>query len=73
MMSKIPHLKPDRVIRTIKRAGFEVKEGARHTIVIRNYQIITMVPRGSKVIKKGTLSGIIKDLGMTLEEFKTYL
>ena len=72
-MSKIPHLKPDRVVRAIKRAGFEVKEGARHTVVIKDNQIITMVPRGSKVLKKGTLSGIIKDLGMTLEKFKTYL
>jgi len=72
-MSKLPHLKPDRVIRAIKRAGFEIKEGGRHTIVIKNDQIITMVPRGSKVLKKGTLSGIIKDLGMTLEEFNTYI
>jgi predicted RNA binding protein YcfA (HicA-like mRNA interferase family) len=32
-----------------------------------------MIPRGSKIIKKGTLSGIIKDLGMTLDEFKTYI
>jgi predicted RNA binding protein YcfA (HicA-like mRNA interferase family) len=72
-MSKLPHLKPDRVIRAIKRAGFEIKEGGRHTIVIKNDQIITMVPRGSKVFKKGTLSGIIKDLGMTLKEFKSYL
>jgi len=72
-MSKLPHLKPDRVIRAIKRAGFEIKEGGRHTIVIKNDQIITMVPRESKALKKGTLSGIIKDLGMTLEKFKTYL
>jgi predicted RNA binding protein YcfA (HicA-like mRNA interferase family) len=72
-MSEIPHLKPDRLIRAIKRAGFEVREGARHTIVIKDDQIVTMIPRGSKVLKKGTLSGIIKDLGMTLEEFKSYL
>jgi predicted RNA binding protein YcfA (HicA-like mRNA interferase family) len=32
-----------------------------------------MVPRGSKVLKKGTLSGIIKDLGMTVEEFEAYI
>ena len=72
-MPKIPHLKPDRVIRAIKRAGYEIKEGTRHTAVIKDDQIITMIPRGSKIIKKGTLSGIIKDLGMTLEEFKTYV
>jgi predicted RNA binding protein YcfA (HicA-like mRNA interferase family) len=72
-MSKIPHLKPERAIRAIKRAGFEVREGAKHTVVIKNDQIITMIPRGSKVLKKGTLSGIIKDLGMTLEEFKAFL
>ena len=72
-MSKIPHLKPERAIRAIKRAGFEVREGAKHTVVIKDDQIITMIPRGSKLLKKGTLSGIIKDLGMTLEEFVDYL
>jgi len=60
-MPRIPHLKPDRVIRAIKRAGFDIKEGTRHTIVIKDDQIITMIPRGSKAVKKGTLSGIIKD------------
>ncbi len=72
-MSKIPHLKPDRLIRAIKRAGFEIREGAKHTVVTKDDQIVTMIPRGSKVLKKGTLSGIIKDLGMTLEGFLSYL
>jgi predicted RNA binding protein YcfA (HicA-like mRNA interferase family) len=72
-MSKIPHLKPERVVRAIKRAGFEIREGAKHTAVIKDDQIITMIPRGGKVLKKGTLSGIIKDLGMTLDEFLSYL
>ena len=72
-MSKIPHLKPERVVRAIKRAGFEVREGAKHTAVIKNDQIVTMIPRGGKVLKKGTLSGIIKDLGMTLDEFLSFL
>ena len=72
-MSKIPHLKPERVVRAIKRAGFEIREGAKHTAVIKDDQIITMIPRGGKVLKKGTLSGIIKDLGMTLNEFLSFL
>jgi predicted RNA binding protein YcfA (HicA-like mRNA interferase family) len=72
-MSKIPRLKPERVIRAIKRAGFEVREGAKHTVVIKDDQIVTMIPRASKVLKKGTLKGTIKDLGMTLEEFSTYI
>ena len=72
-MSKIPHLKPERVVRAIKRAGFEIREGAKHTAVIKADQIITMIPRGGKVLKKGTLSGIIKDLGMTLDEFLSFL
>jgi predicted RNA binding protein YcfA (HicA-like mRNA interferase family) len=72
-MSKIPHLKPERVIRAIKRAGFEIREGAKHTTVIKDDQIVTIIPRGGKVLKKGTLSGIIKDLGMTLDEFLNYL
>jgi predicted RNA binding protein YcfA (HicA-like mRNA interferase family) len=72
-MSKIPHLKPDRIIRAVKRAGFEITEVTRHTIVIKDDHIKTMIPRGSKVLKKGTLSGIIEDLGMSLEEFKKYI
>ncbi len=72
-MSKIPHLKPERVVRAIKRAGFEIRGGAKHTAVIKDDQIITMIPRGGHVLKKGTLSGIIKDLGMTLEEFISYI
>lgn len=72
-MSKIPHLNPERVIRVVKRAGFEIREGGKHTIVIKDDQIITMIPRGRKVLKKGTLSGIIKDLGMRIEEFVGYL
>ena len=72
-MSKIPHLKPERVVRAIKRAGFVIREGAKHTAVIKDDQIITMIPRGGKVLKKGTLSGIIKDLGMTLDEFLSFL
>jgi predicted RNA binding protein YcfA (HicA-like mRNA interferase family) len=28
-MAKIPHLKPERVIRAIKRAGFEIREGGK--------------------------------------------
>jgi predicted RNA binding protein YcfA (HicA-like mRNA interferase family) len=72
-MSKIPHLKPERAIRAIKKAGFEIKEGAKYTVIIKDDQIITMIPKGSKVLKKGTLSGIIKELGMTLEKFLSYL
>jgi len=72
-MSKIPLLKPERVIRAVKRAGFEVREGRKHTAVIKDDQIVTIIPRGSKVLKKGTLSGIIKDLGMTLDGFMSYL
>jgi len=72
-MSKVPHLKPERVIRAVKRAGFEIREGAKHTIVLKGDQIITMIPRGSKVLKKGTLIGIIKELGMTSDEFLSYL
>jgi len=72
-MSKIPHLKPERVIRAVKKAGFEIREGAKHTAVIKADQIITIIPRGCKVLKKGTFSGIIKDLGMTLDEFLSFL
>ena len=62
-MSRIPNLKPDRVIRTIKRARFKIREGTKHTIVIKDNQIITMIPRGSKIIKNRTIEWNNKRLG----------
>jgi len=48
-MSKIPHLKPERVIRAVKRAGFEIREGARHTVVTKDDQIITRSREGVRL------------------------
>lgn len=72
-MAKLPQVKPSGVMRVAKQLGYQVEEGRKHTVIHDGVKVITTVPRGSKAIKKGTLSGIIKDLGLTVEEFKELL
>lgn len=55
------------VVRVAKKLGYQVREGKKHSVVYDDNGIITIVPRGK--IKKGTLNDIIKDLGLTKEEF----
>lgn len=69
---KLPTLKPRQVIRVLKRAGFFL-----HHVTGSHYyfkhptkpDVRISVPYHSKPLKKGTISAIIKEAGMTLEEF----
>jgi predicted RNA binding protein YcfA (HicA-like mRNA interferase family) len=55
------------VVRVAKKLGYRVREGKKHIVVYDQNGIITILPRGK--IRQGTLNGIIKDLGITKEEF----
>jgi len=69
-VTRLPRsLKGAQVVRALVRAGYEAKEGRRHTIIHDGVQIVTTVPRGRKPIKPGTLRGILRDAGLTVDEF----
>lgn len=74
-MSKLPSISSDKIIRRLLKAGFEyapVKGKGSHTALVRigshgeNYLVI--IPRRDPV-PKGTLISIIKQSGLTREEF----
>jgi predicted RNA binding protein YcfA (HicA-like mRNA interferase family) len=71
-MPKLPSVSGERVIRALKRAGFaELRQKGSHVSLERRLgdQIFrTVVPTHSEVAK-GTLSDILKQAGLTLEEF----
>lgn len=68
-MPKLPVLKPQEVIKILKKAGFSfIRQKGSHRIYLKNNIGIT-IPFHSKDLKKGTLRHIIKQTGLTTEEF----
>lgn len=57
------------VLRVAKKLGYQMRPPKRrkHYVILDGARIVTTVPKGK--IKKGTLAAIIKDLGVTKEQF----
>jgi predicted RNA binding protein YcfA (HicA-like mRNA interferase family) len=73
-MSKLPQVSGQQIVKALRRVGFTLNRWhGSHTIMERWGEIITVPCHGSKVIKKGTLRSIIKDAGLTVDEFKELL
>lgn len=76
-MSNIPQVSGKEVIKVLKKVGFEIsrQKGSHIRLVRINYgekQLVT-VPN-HKVIRKGTLlNGILKQINLSLTEFKKML
>jgi predicted RNA binding protein YcfA (HicA-like mRNA interferase family) len=71
-MPKLPSLSGERVIRALKRAGFvELRQKGSHVSLERRVGekvFKTVVPMHSE-LAKGTLSDILKQCGLKVEEF----
>lgn len=68
-MSKLPALKPHKVIKALERNEFQIRRiTGGHYILKKGRQTVT-VPYHNKDLKSGTLVSIIKQAGFTLEEF----
>lgn len=71
-MSQIPILKPKEVVRILIKIGFiERRQTGSHLILVRiqDGRKIT-IPMHSKTLGKGLTHAIIKQVGMTVKEFK---
>ncbi len=70
-MSKIPIVKPLRVVKAFRRGGFvEARQTGSHLILWNpKTKKAISIPIHAKTLKKGLLHGIIKESGLTLEEF----
>ncbi len=71
-MPKLPSVSGERVIRALKRAGFvELRQRGSHVSLERRVsdQVFkTVVPMHNE-LAKGTLSDILKQSGLSLEQF----
>ena len=71
-MSKLPSVSGERVVRALKRAGFvELRQKGSHVSLEKragDKVFKTVVPMHSE-LAKGTLSDILKQSGISVEEF----
>lgn len=67
-MPRLPHLSGAEVVRTLERLGFSVARRRGSHIVMRRGASGCVVP-DHREIKLGTLAGVLKQAGLSVEEF----
>ena len=73
-MSRLPTLKPKEVVAALQRAGFgSPRQKGSHYILVHSDGRRTSVPVHGKDLKRGTMFEIIKQAGLTQEEFAALL
>jgi predicted RNA binding protein YcfA (HicA-like mRNA interferase family) len=70
-MPKLPGIQHSRAVKAFEKAGFQVIREGRHISMAKDDRII-IIPRNNP-INAFTMAGIIKDSGLTIEEFKKLL
>ncbi len=70
-MSRFPGVPHRRAVKAFEKAGFWVVREGKH-ISMTNGERIIIIPRANP-INAFTMGGIIKDAGMTIEEFRKLL
>jgi predicted RNA binding protein YcfA (HicA-like mRNA interferase family) len=71
-MPKLPGVNHQQAIRALEKAGFRVvRQGAKHAVMSGGTRFVT-IPRHNPV-NALTMAGIVRDAGLTIEEFKKLL
>jgi predicted RNA binding protein YcfA (HicA-like mRNA interferase family) len=68
---RLPSLRPAQVVRALERAGWTIdrQRGSHVSLNKPGVDHIITVPLGRRDMARGTLSDIIKDSGLTQDEF----
>lgn len=70
-MPKIPGVNHRDAVRALKKAGFRVVRQGKHVVMTDGVRILT-IPRHNPV-NAYTMGGIVRDAGLTVEEFRKLL
>jgi predicted RNA binding protein YcfA (HicA-like mRNA interferase family) len=70
-MGKLPGISHQQAIKALQRAGFDIIRQSGHVIMSNGFTTLT-VPRANP-INAFTMFGIVKDAGLTLEQFRKLL
>jgi predicted RNA binding protein YcfA (HicA-like mRNA interferase family) len=68
---KIPGVSHQVAIRALQKAGFVIRRQGRHVVMSDGMRIVT-IPRANPV-DAFTMGGIVRDAGLTVEQFKSLL
>lgn len=71
MPDKIPQIRPKELIKILEKSGFELRRQTGSHAVFRHPETKNMaiVPVHAKDIKRGLLFGILRQAGISQEEF----
>lgn len=73
-MSKLPRISGQKCIKTLERAGFQVlRQRGSHIILRRDSPFAEIVVPNHKELDKGTLRSIIRQAGLSVDEFVNWL
>ena len=70
-MPKIPGINHFDAVRALEKAGFSVVRQGKHIVMSNGARILT-IPRHNPV-NSFTLGGIVRDAGLTIEQFRELL
>ena len=70
-MPKIPGVNHLDAVRALEKAGFRIVRQGKHIVLSDGVRILT-IPRHNPV-NAFTMGGIVRDAGLTVEEFKKLL
>ena len=68
MLSKLPRLSWQKVVKTLSKDGFQIVRQKGSHLILAKDEIIVPVPK-HKEIKRGLLLEIMAEAGLTKEEF----
>jgi predicted RNA binding protein YcfA (HicA-like mRNA interferase family) len=70
-LPKLPGVSHQKAIRALEKAGFRVLRQGKHVVMTDGTRILT-IPRANPV-NAYTMGGIVRDAGLTIEEFRKLL
>ena len=71
-MPKLPGVNHLAAVRALEKAGFRVVRQGKHIVMTKDDGRILTIPRHNPV-NAITMGGIVRDAGLTIEEFKALL
>jgi predicted RNA binding protein YcfA (HicA-like mRNA interferase family) len=70
-MPKVPGVHHKKAIRALEKAGFRIARQGKHVVMTDGTRILT-IPRHNP-INAFTMGGIVRDAGLSVQEFKKLL
>lgn len=70
-MPKLPGVSHRQAVRAFEKAGFRVAREGKHVVMTDGTRILT-IPRANPV-NAFTMAALVKDAGLTIDEFKQLL